>query len=91
MVLYTFSRAMILIYKFSRHAVVVERASKLLKHDQKKLDTFRRYVSEYRTGVQTARETCDLVYLTCECCRVMLMLVASFGVSLIQIQMTLVS
>ncbi|KAF8426403.1 zinc finger protein [Tirmania nivea] len=42
-----------------RHAAVIERASALLKGDPKKLDTFRRYVSEYRTDVQTAREACD--------------------------------
>lgn len=45
--------------KKRRHVAVVERASAMLKHDSQKLDTFRIYVSEYRTGVQTARETCD--------------------------------
>lgn len=46
----------------SRHAAVLERASTLLKHDSKKLETFRKYVSEYRTGIQTAREICDSVF-----------------------------
>lgn len=41
--------------------MVIERASNLLKHDRKKLDTFKTYVSEYRVGVQTAREVCDSV------------------------------
>ncbi|KAF8467654.1 hypothetical protein BDZ91DRAFT_120519 [Kalaharituber pfeilii] len=45
--------------KKARHAQVLERASSLLKNDSAKLDTFRRYVSEYKSGVKTARETCD--------------------------------
>lgn len=33
----------------------------MLKNDLKKLETFRNFVSQYKNGVQTARELCDSV------------------------------
>ena len=33
----------------------------MLKNDPKKLETFSNFVSEYKNGVQTARELCDSV------------------------------
>lgn len=33
----------------------------MLKNDSKRLETFSNFVSDYKNGVQTARELCDSV------------------------------